>query len=99
MTPQEFVVRFREAFSDVAPMPIAFWYGDTAVNPEGRVPRCMIGAIRKVCEGNSLTLSAENVLCGGGGLYTAFARCPSAYRSSSPKRSITSRVQSRLEDM
>lgn len=76
MTPQEFVVRFREAFSDVAPMPIAFWYGDTAVNPEGRVPRCMIGAIRKVCEGNSLTLSAENVLCGGAGLYTAFRPMP-----------------------
>lgn len=76
MTPQEFVVRFREAFSDVAPMPIAFWYGDTAVNPESRVPRCMIGAIRKVCEGNSLTLSAENVQCGGGGLYTAFRPMP-----------------------
>lgn len=76
MTPQEFVVRFREAFSDVAPMPIAFWYGDTAVNPESRVPRCMIGAIRKVCEGNSLTLTAENVLCGGGGLYTAFRPMP-----------------------
>lgn len=76
MTPQEFVVRFREAFSDVAPMPIAFWYGDTGVNPESRVPRCMIGAIRKVCEGNSLTLSAENVQCGGGGLYTAFRPMP-----------------------
>lgn len=76
MTPQEFVVRFREAFSDVATMPIAFWYGDTAVNPESRVPRCMIGAIRKVCEGNSLTLSAENVQCGGGGLYTAFRPMP-----------------------
>ena len=33
----------------------------------------MIGSIRKVCEGDSLTLSADNVLCGGGSLYTAFA--------------------------
>lgn len=72
MTPQEFVLRFREAFGEAAPLPIAFWYGDVAVNTESRVPRCMIGAIRKVCEGNSLTLTAENVLCGGGGLYTAF---------------------------
>lgn len=72
MTPQEFVLRFREAFGEAAPLPIAFWYGDVAVNAESRVPRCMIGAIRKVCEGNSLTLTAENVLCGGGGLYTAF---------------------------
>lgn len=33
----------------------------------------MIGAIRRVCQGDSLTLSADNVLCGGGSLYTAFA--------------------------
>ncbi|MBQ3204752.1 MAG: DUF169 domain-containing protein [Alistipes sp.] len=72
MTPQEFVLRFREAFGEAAPLPIAFWYGDAAVNTERRVPRCMIGAIRKVCEGNPLTLTAENVMCGGGGLYTAF---------------------------
>lgn len=72
MTPQEFVLRFREAFGEAALLPIALWYGDAAVNAESRVPRCMIGAIRKVCEGNSLTLTAENVMCGGGGLYTAF---------------------------
>lgn len=72
MTPQQFIEKFCEAFGEAAPMPIAFWYGNTAVNPESRVPRCMIGAIRKVCEGNALTLTAENVLCGGGGLYTAF---------------------------
>lgn len=76
MTPQEFVLRFREAFGEAAPLPIAFWYGDVAVNAESRVPRCMIGAIRKVCEGNQLTLTAENVLCGGGGLYTAFHPMP-----------------------
>ena len=72
MTPQEFILRFREAFGEAAPLPIAFWYGDVAVNAESRVPRCMIGAIRKVCKGNPLTLTAKNVLCGGGGLYTAF---------------------------
>lgn len=72
MTPQEFILKFHEAFGEAAPLPIAFWYGDTAVNAESRVPRCMIGAIRKVCDGNALTLTAENVQCGGGGLYTAF---------------------------
>lgn len=72
MTPQEFILKFREAFGEAAPLPIAFWYGDGAVNADSRVPRCMIGAIRKVCEGGALTLSAENVQCGGGGLYTAF---------------------------
>ena len=76
MTPQEFILKFREAFGEAAPLPIAFWYGDTAVNPESRVPRCMIGAIRKVCDGNALSLTAENVQCGGGGLYTTFHPMP-----------------------
>ena len=76
MTPQQFIEKFREAFGEAAPMPIAFWYGNTAVNPESRVPRCMIGAIRKVCEGNALTLTSETVQCGGGGLYTAFRPMP-----------------------
>lgn len=72
MTPQQFIERFRAAFGEAAPLPIAIWYGDTAVATECRVPRCMIGAIRKVCNGEPLTLTAENVQCGGGGLYTAF---------------------------
>lgn len=76
MTPQEFIQKFREAFGEAAPLPIAFWYGDEAVNVESRVPRCMIGAIRKVCEGGALTLTAENVQCGGGALYTAFCPMP-----------------------
>lgn len=76
MTPQEFIEKFREAFGEAAPLPIALWYGDMAVKPESRVPRCMVGAIRKVCEGEALTLSAENVQCGGGGLYTAFRPMP-----------------------
>lgn len=76
MTPQEFIAQFREAFGEAAPLPIAFWYDDTAVNAESRVPRCMIGAIRKVCEGEPLTLTTENVQCGGGGLYTAFRPMP-----------------------
>ena len=75
MTPQQFVEKFREAFGEAVPLPIALWYGDTAV-AQSRVPRCMIGAIRKVCDGNPLTLTAENVQCGGGGLYTAFRPMP-----------------------
>ena len=76
MTPQEFILKFREAFGEAAPLPIAFWYDDTAANPESRVPRCMIGVIRKVCNGNKLTLTSENVQCPGGALYAAFRPMP-----------------------
>lgn len=55
------------------PYPIAFGYSDIPAVEGKKVPRCMIGAIRRVCEGEPLTLCAENVLCGGGSLYTAFA--------------------------
>lgn len=76
MTPQQFIEQFRVAFGEAAPLPIAIWYDDVAVATDCRVPRCMIGAIRKVCSGEPLTLTAENVQCGGGGLYTAFRPMP-----------------------
>lgn len=70
---QTFLKRYREAFGEAVPFPIAFGYSQTPAAEVKKVPRCMIGAIRKVCEGEPLTLCAENVLCGGGSLYTAFA--------------------------
>lgn len=76
MTPQQFIEHFRDAFGQAAPLPIAIWYDSSAAATDCRVPRCMIGAIRKVCDGESLTLTAENVQCGGGGLYTAFHPMP-----------------------
>lgn len=76
MNIQEFIVKYREAFSENVPLPVAFGYSDKAVTEVRKIPRCMIGAIRKVCDGEPLTLSADNVLCGGGGLYTAFTPMP-----------------------
>lgn len=70
---QTFLKRYREAFGEAVPYPIAFGYSAIPAVEGKKVPRCMIGAIRRVCEGEPLTLCAENVLCGGGSLYTAFA--------------------------
>lgn len=68
-----FLQQYREAFGNAVPLPVAFGYSQTPATEVRKIPRCMIGAIRKVCEGDSLTLHAGNVLCGGGSLYTAFA--------------------------
>lgn len=76
MTVNEFIERYREAFGDAAPMPIAFGYSDNAVSEIKKVPKCMIGTISNVRHGESLTLSEENVICGGGGLYIAFREIP-----------------------
>lgn len=76
MTVNEFIERYREAFGDAAPMPIVFGYSDKAVSEIKKVPKCMIGTISNVRHGEPLTLSEENVICGGGGLYTAFREMP-----------------------
>lgn len=70
---QTFLQKYEEAFGDIAPLPIAFGYSDVPEAEVKKIPRCIIGNIRKVCDGESLTLNKENVTCGGGGLYTAFA--------------------------
>lgn len=70
---QTFLQKYREAFGNAVPLPVAFGYSHNPVAEVKKIPRCMIGAIRKVCDGETLTLSADNVLCGGGSLYTAFA--------------------------
>lgn len=72
----EFISRFKEAFGDAAPLPIAIGYSNKPAAEIGSVPKCMIGKISKVRAGESLTLCSENVICGGGGLYTAFKPMP-----------------------
>lgn len=76
MKTHEFIVKYKEAFGERTPLPVAFGYSGEAVTEVKKIPRCMIGAIRKVCGGEPLTLSADNVICGGGSLYTAFAPMP-----------------------
>lgn len=73
---REFVAKYREAFGDAAPLPIAFGYSNQPATEIKRLPKCMVGAISKVRGGESLTLAAENVICGGGALYTAFREMP-----------------------
>lgn len=71
---QMFLQKIKEVFGNTTPLPIAFGYSHVPATEIKKVPRCMIGAIRKVCNGEALTLSVDNVQCGGGGsLYTAFA--------------------------
>ena len=76
MTVKGFIEKYRQAFGEKAPFPIAFGYSDTPVSEIRSVPKCLVGSISNVRHGNSLTLSAENVICGGGGLYTAFTEMP-----------------------
>ena len=76
MTVKEFIEKYRQAFGEKAPLPIAFGYSGTPVSEIRSIPKCLVGSISNVRHGDSLTLSADNVICGGGGLYTAFIEMP-----------------------
>lgn len=73
---REFTQTYREAFGEAAPLPVAFGYSNIAAEEVRNVPRCIIGAISQVRNGQPLTLAAGNVKCGGGGLYTGFHEMP-----------------------
>ncbi|MFA5309000.1 MAG: DUF169 domain-containing protein [Dehalococcoidales bacterium] len=73
---QKFLTLWNKYFND-APLPITFYYTDRpegveAVKP-GSVPRCIIGAMLKVREGESLAFDGEAVGCPGGKRYLGFA--------------------------
>ena len=72
MTIQEFILKFRQAFGETAPLPISVAYSTNPAAEVKSVPRCIIGAISKVRNGDSLTLCTDNVLCEGAELYAAF---------------------------
>lgn len=76
MTIKEFIEKYKAAFDDKAPMPIALAYSDTPAAEVKKIPKCMIVSISNVRNGEPLTLCADNVICGGGGLYTAFKEMP-----------------------
>jgi uncharacterized protein (DUF169 family) len=64
-------------YFNAAPLPITFYYSNEAGNADavksGSVPRCLIGALVKVREGQSLAFDVEAVGCPGGKRYLGFA--------------------------
>lgn len=59
-----------------SPLPITFYYTDKPANAEiakrGSVPRCIIGALAKIQQGQSLAFDVDAVGCGGGKRYLGF---------------------------
>ena len=56
---QKFLQTYKEAFGNAVPLLVTFGYSHIPVTEINKIPRCMIGSIRKVCEGYSLTLSRQ----------------------------------------
>ena len=73
---EKFLTLWKKYFNN-AELPITFCYTDEeghaeAVKP-GSVPRCVIGALVKVREGQSLAFDVDAVGCAGGKRYLGFA--------------------------
>ncbi len=73
---ENFLKLWKQYFNDAA-LPITFYYTDAPVNATtvkpGSVPRCIIGALVKVREGESLAFDVDAVGCPGGRRYLGFA--------------------------
>lgn len=73
---KEFIENFLEAFGSTAQLPLVFGYSDTAIAETNKIGGCFFKGLQEAREGNSVSLSAEVIGCGGGKLYTGFADMP-----------------------
>ena len=71
-----FINNYREAFGQHTELPSAFWF---SVRPDAlteKVSGCFFKSMDKVREGNTISLNAETIGCGGGKFYTGFTDMP-----------------------
>lgn len=73
---EKFLALWKKYFNS-APLPITFYYTDEAGRAEavkpGSVPRCIIGALVKVRDGQSFAFDVDAVGCPGGKRYLGFS--------------------------
>lgn len=73
---QKFIQNYREAFGEAAELPIVFWYSDEEIGHTEKIGGCFFKGLKEVREGQIVSLSAENIGCGGGKFYTGFSEMP-----------------------
>jgi len=73
---EDFITSWRKYFNN-AELPITFYYTDEKDRAEFAGPestaRCIVGALKKVREGESFTFNDESVRCPGGKRYLGFS--------------------------
>lgn len=73
---KRFIENYREAFGDKAELPLVFWYSDLPVSETGKINGCLFKCLKEVRNGESVSLHAGNIGCGGGQFYTGFIDFP-----------------------
>lgn len=71
-----FISNYQEAFGRHAELPIAFWYSDRMEAPTEKVNGCFFKCMKRVRDGEAVSLSTETITCGGGKFYTGFSDMP-----------------------
>lgn len=71
-----FIRNYREAFSEIAELPLVFWYSEISVADTAKINGCFFKGLKTVREGNTISLNAEVIGCGGGKFYTGFTEMP-----------------------
>ena len=73
---RQFVEDYKEAFSEKATLPIAFWHSDTPVAVPEPVNGCFFPAFEKVRDGQPVCFDSTTMKCGGGKFYCGLAAMP-----------------------
>ncbi len=76
MTPIEFMTRYTEYFGEEAPLPIAVVYSDKPMGEMKTMPGCMFKQLHRANNGETVTLDASSLTCGGGKLYAGLGSTP-----------------------
>lgn len=71
-----FIENFRHAFGERAALPIAVWYSDAPVAATGKSDGCIFLPLNRVAAGETVSLNAENIGCGGGKFYCGYGEMP-----------------------
>lgn len=71
-----FINNYREAFGEVAELPIVFWFSDMPIANTDKINGCFFKGMEAVRKGNPISLSIDTISCGGGKFYTGFTEMP-----------------------
>lgn len=76
MEVKTFIENYTEAFGEKAELPFVFWYSGDPAGVVEKVGGCLFKCMKEVKEGETVSLSAGTIGCGGGKFYTGFTGMP-----------------------
>lgn len=76
ISPIEFTQKLRAYFGENMEPPLAFWRSNKPIAETEKTGGCFFKGLQEARQGQPLTLTADNVGCGGGKFYLGFTEMP-----------------------